>query len=60
MSEGQLSSRDAAAYVGLPPSSWRVYVARGEAPAPDGKIGNSNWWWRDTLDKWKQEREAKS
>ena len=57
MSADQLSSREAAAYLGIPASSWRVYVADGRAPKADGRIGNSDWWWRTTIEKYKQQRE---
>ena len=50
--EDQLSSQEAASLIGIAPSTWRDYVAKGVAPRPDGKIGNSNWWHRSTVERW--------
>jgi predicted DNA-binding transcriptional regulator AlpA len=52
----QLSSREAAALIGVAASTWRDYVADGRAPAPDGQIGSSNWWWQTTVEEWKATR----
>lgn len=41
---------------GVAPSTWRDYVSKGLAPQPDGKIGNSNWWYRETVEQWKTGR----
>ena len=56
MSDDQLSSVEAAAVAGVKPSTWRDYVAKGRAPLPNGKIGNSNWWYRSTVEQWKASR----
>lgn len=56
MTEDQLSSKEAAALAGVAPSTWRDYIGRGLAPRPDGKIGNSNWWYRETVERWKTSR----
>jgi len=60
VSEDQLSSREAAALVGIQPSTWRDYVADGRAPKADGRIGSSDWWWRTTIEKYKQQREERA
>jgi len=35
------------------PSTWRAYVARGQAPKSDGQYdGRTPWWWSTTVDEW--------
>lgn len=36
-----LTHKDAAKLAGITESTWRAYVARGQAPPPDGKIGDT-------------------
>jgi hypothetical protein len=50
----KLGNADAAARVGLKPATWRAYVARGQAPEPDGReeVSGTPWWWPTTLDAW--------
>ena len=54
MSEGeQLTVPQVAARLGIAESTWRAYVARGQAPAPDGRYGaRLSWWWSSTVDGW--------
>lgn len=57
MSE-RLGSKAAAAYVEVAASTWRAYVARGQAPAPDGKDEGfgKDYWLKSTLDAWRASR----
>jgi len=38
------------------PSTVRSYASRGQMPPPDGRIGNTPWWWSDTITKWHASR----
>lgn len=45
--------RDAvAARIGIAAGSLTRYVARGDAPAPDGTVGASPWWHEKTIEDW--------
>ncbi len=48
----------AADYLGISGSTWRSYVARGQAPAADGKDEGfgKDYWLKTTLDAWKASR----
>lgn len=52
----RLTNADAAALAGVAPSTWRDYVARGRAPAPDGRLGRTPWWRPDTITTWLETR----
>jgi hypothetical protein len=52
----QLTIAEAASLVGLAPGTLRVYVARKVFPPPDGRLGQVPWWWRETVERWRQER----
>lgn len=57
----QLSAREAAALAGMSLANWHGWRARGvprsnPVPAPDGKIGNSQWWWEATVRAWIERR----
>lgn len=58
MPDRRLASRVAADYVGLSDSTWRAYVARGQAPRPDGHDDgfDMDYWLTSTLDKWQASR----
>ncbi|MGI9092337.1 MAG: hypothetical protein ACR2FF_02590 [Mycobacteriales bacterium] len=51
-----LVSVRAATLVGVIPSTWRNYVATKRAPAPDGRLGGTNWWHRETVEGWMKQR----
>jgi predicted DNA-binding transcriptional regulator AlpA len=36
--------KDCAAHWGVKPSTWRSYVARGQAPQPVRKVGRESLW----------------
>jgi len=48
----KLGIAQAAARLGVKPSTWRAYMAREQAPAPDGReeISGTPWWWDSTID----------
>lgn len=52
----RLTNADAAALAGVAPSTWRDYVARGYAPAPDGRLGRTPWWRPATITTWLETR----
>jgi hypothetical protein len=48
---------EAAAYLGIKPSTWRSYVSTGRAPTPDGHIdGRTPYWNQGTLDAYQANR----
>lgn len=43
--------------VGVAKSTWRAYVARGQAPKPDGRhSARMPWWHESTIDEWMKSR----
>ena len=54
----KLGAKDAAAMVGVKPNTWRAYVAREQAPAPDGReeISGTPWWWESTVKRFRDSR----
>jgi hypothetical protein len=56
MPETPLTVRDAAAWAGVTPSTWRSYVARGQAPAADGHLGATPYWHESTVRAWLDNR----
>jgi len=45
--------------LGIQPRTWTSYVARGQAPEPDGHVGRSPWWAPATIERYRQERDAR-
>jgi hypothetical protein len=56
MTPDVLTVADAAELVKVKPASWRHYVAVGRAPAPDGHLGRTPWWRRETVEQWQASR----
>lgn len=55
--EPRLTVPQIAAMVGIQPSTFRAYVARGKAPKPDGRYGRqSPYWFPSTIAGWMDER----
>lgn len=53
----RLTVADAAKRAAIAPSTWRAYVARQQAPAPDGQYdGRTPWWWSTTVERWMANR----
>lgn len=54
MEPDRYGSHKAANYVGEKPSTWRAYVARRQAPPPDGtdEAFGRRYWLKTTLDTW--------
>jgi hypothetical protein len=50
-----LTAAQVAAVVGVLPSTWRSYVARGWAPPPDGHLGATPWWAPATVQRWREQ-----
>lgn len=48
-SDVQWGVEDVAAHRGVKTSTVRSYLARGQVPAPDGKISGTPWWWKSTI-----------
>lgn len=49
-----LTSSEAAAAAGIAPSTFRAYVARGQAPKPRQRVGNANLWALSDLRNWRK------
>ncbi|MFD1145884.1 helix-turn-helix transcriptional regulator [Saccharothrix hoggarensis] len=43
-------------YLGIKGSTWRAYVANGDAPAPDEVRGGRNYWYPRTIRTWDDNR----
>jgi hypothetical protein len=54
----KLSVTAAAEMAGIRPATWRAYVNRGAAPAPDGReeISSTPWWYAETVLDWMASR----
>jgi hypothetical protein len=58
----RLFSGDVCKLLGIAASTWRAYVARGQAPAADGTWSpDPAWaarpfWWASTIETWRAER----
>lgn len=60
----QLTSAEAARVAGIKPKTWTSYVSRSKdrapsrrlAPAPDGRLGRTPWWWESTVLWWMSRR----
>jgi hypothetical protein len=51
--QDRVTAAQAAEIVGVSDSTWRGYVARGQAPAPDGRDERDRpWWHRGTVETW--------
>lgn len=56
MSE-ELTTAEVAALLEIQPGTWRVYVHRGKAPAPDGhRDARTPFWFLETVTAWQQSR----
>jgi len=56
-SDERLTVPQVAALLGVTTSTWRAYVARGQAPAADGRHSvRVPWWWRSTIEEWRAKR----
>ena len=53
---GWLTVAEVAERLGIEESTWRAYVARGQAPAAESKIGPLPVWRTETIDAWLAER----
>jgi hypothetical protein len=42
--------------LGITPSTWRAYVARGQAPAPDERFGATPVWYAATIEAYERKR----
>lgn len=54
--DDQLTTADVAELAGLEPGTIKRYRYRGSIPPPDGWLGRTPWWRRDTVDRWLEER----
>lgn len=55
----QLTYEDVAPLVGVTVASLRQYQFRGAMPEPDGHVGRTPWWSRETIEKWLAERPSR-
>jgi predicted DNA-binding transcriptional regulator AlpA len=47
-----LTIPDVAAVAGVKPKTIGAYMARGQMPPPDGRLGRTPWWRPDTIKHW--------
>lgn len=56
----QLTTKEVAALLNIDPVTWRSYVSRGQAPAPDGHVESFGRsfpvWRRATVTAWAKSR----
>lgn len=53
----RLTVAQAAELVGVTASTWRAYVARDQAPKPDGEYDRRTpWWYASTVKAWHKAR----
>lgn len=45
-----------AAELDVKPATVRSYLARGQMPAPDGRVSGAPWWKPATIHQWKANR----
>ena len=50
------TTSDVAAFLGIAPSTIRAYVARGQMPAADRRIGREPVWRPATIRQWQSQR----
>lgn len=48
--------RQIASHFGWSPENHRLRLARGHFPTPDGRDGQSDWWWPPTVTDWAEEQ----
>lgn len=48
----QLTAHQVAEMLGIMPNTFHSYVARGQAPAPDGHLGRTPYWLATTIQDW--------
>jgi len=54
------TTRDVADFLGIAPSTVRAYVARGQMPSADRRIGREPVWRPDTIRQWHSQRPRRS
>ena len=55
--DDRLTASQVAAHLGIAPSTFRAYVARGQAPAADGHHDRRTpFWYRSTIEAWRPAR----
>lgn len=52
----QLTTTDVATLLELRPQTIRAYRSRGLFPEPDGHLGRTPWWTRETVTAWQAGR----
>lgn len=56
-SDEKMTVAQVAEYLGIESSTFRAYVSRDQAPAPDGQHdARTPWWWRSSIDAWGETR----
>lgn len=59
MKRERLTVAQVAERVKVATSTWRSYVARDQAPKPDGHFdARTPWWWSTTVDRWDNGRKV--
>ncbi|MFC7331400.1 helix-turn-helix transcriptional regulator [Marinactinospora rubrisoli] len=52
MMDNLLTSKDIAGLIGVKLETVHRYRVRGDLPEPDGRMGNSPVWRKETIDAW--------
>jgi hypothetical protein len=52
----RLTTADVADMIGITPAAFRSYWRKGYFPPPDGRLGATPWWERETVTAWLEER----
>ena len=50
--DDRLITAEVAELAGITTASVRRYRQRGAIPEPDGMLGRTPWWRRDTIERW--------
>jgi len=59
MARTRLTVAQVAERINVATSTWRSYVARDQAPKPDGHFdARTPWWWSSTVDRWNKGRKV--
>ena len=56
----QWSVTEVARELGIKPRTVTGYLARGQMPEPDGRVGRSPWWYPGTIKGWHRPRRSGS
>lgn len=53
------TTADVAATLGVTASTVRAYAARGQMPAPTGRVGRTPYWTPEVIEPWIEQQKGK-